>query len=76
MMIKQGGAGTPYTPLETASESIIYIKCFLQTPNSVFCHKPIKSAEFWSNVVDNNRSLTPAHKTGFCTACEDSDPPN
>jgi hypothetical protein len=28
-------------------KSIIYIKCFLQTPNSLFCHKPIKSAMFW-----------------------------
>ena len=39
-------------------KSIIYIKCFLQTSNSVFCHKPIKSAEFWSNVINNNSSKT------------------
>ena len=27
-------------------ESVIYIKYFLQSPNSVFCHKPIKCATF------------------------------
>ena len=41
-------------------KSIIYIKCFLQTLNSVFCHKPNISAKFLSNVVNNHWSLTPA----------------
>ena len=40
-----------------------------QTPNSAFCHKPIKSAEFWSNVDDNNKSITPAQKQ-FLYSCD------
>ena len=47
----------------------VYIKCFLQAPNSVISHKPIKSAKFWSNVVDNHLSLTPAQKNDSCTHC-------
>ena len=49
-------------------KSIIYIKFFLQTQNIVFCHNPIKIAEFCFNFVDNNWLLTPAQKNSSCTA--------